>query len=63
VRKAVAKPHRRVANRRNNHVHQVTAKLIRDLLIFTEELSIKTVTASAKGTVVSPGKTSNKKLG
>jgi hypothetical protein len=44
-------------------VHQVTAKLIRDLLIFTEELSIKSVTASAKGTVVSPGKTSNKKLG
>ena len=53
-----------MANRRKNHVHQATAKLVRQHgLIVTEELSIGNMTASAKGTVDNPGKNVKQKAG
>jgi putative transposase len=56
----VARRHRRVANRRKNRVHQVTAKLVREhKLIFSEDLTIGNMTASAKGTIENPGKNMN----
>ena len=56
--------HRKVANRRKNHVHQVTAKLVgQHALIVTEELSLGNMTASAKGTVDNPGKNVKQKVG
>lgn len=64
AKKAVAKRHRKVANRRKNHVHQVTAKLVRvHRLIVTEDLSIGNITASAKGTAEKPGKNVRQKAG
>lgn len=63
-RKLVAKRHRKVANRRKNRIHQVTAKLVREhRLIVTEELSIKNMTGSAKGTVEEPGRNVAQKAG
>ena len=56
--------HRKVANRRKNHVHQVTAKLVRQhRLIVTEDLSIENMTASAKRTAEKPGKNVKAKAG
>ena len=53
-----------MANRRKNHVHQVTAKLVgQHALIVTEELSIGNMTASAKGTVDNPGNNVKQKAG
>jgi putative transposase len=64
ARRALAKRHRKVANRRKNHVHQVTAKLVRQHgLIVTEELSISNMTVSARGTVDRPGKNVKQKAG
>jgi putative transposase len=60
----LAKRHRKVANRRKNFVHQTTAKLIAGhSLIVTEDLSIKNMTASAKGTAEKPGKKVKQKAG
>jgi putative transposase len=64
AKRALAKRHRRVANRRKERVHQVTAKLVcRHSLIVTEELSPKNMTASVKGTVEKPGKNVKAKAG
>jgi putative transposase len=64
ARRALAKRHRKVANRRKNHVHPVTAKLVcRHGLIITEELSTGNMTASAKETVDNPGKNVKQKAG
>jgi len=64
ARKALAKRHRKVAYRRKNLVHQTTAKLVRDhSLIVTEDLSIRNMTASAKGTIEKPGKNVRAKAG
>jgi putative transposase len=58
AKKALAKRHRTVASRRKNRIHHVTAKLIREhRLIVTEDMSIKNMTASAKGTADKPGRT------
>jgi putative transposase len=64
ARKALARRHRKVANRRKNNTHQTAAKLIaKHCLIVTEELPIKNMTASAKGTVEKPGKKVAQKAG
>lgn len=56
ARKAMAKRWRKVAARRKNRNHQITARLVRDhKLIVTEELAIANMTASARGTVEEPG--------
>lgn len=64
ARKAMAKRWRKVAARRKNRNHQITARLIRDhKLIVTEELAIANMTASARGTVEEPGSNVAQKAG
>lgn len=54
AKKALARRHRKVANRHRNHIHQTTARL--PCPIATKDLLIKDMTASATGTVEQPGK-------
>jgi putative transposase len=64
ARRLMAKLHRRLANRRKDRLHQVTAKLVREhALLVTEELSVANLTASAKGTTESPGRNVRQKAG
>ena len=64
ARKAMARRWRKVANRRKERNHQITARLVRDhKLIVTEELTIKNMTASAHGTVEEPGRRVAQKAG
>jgi len=64
TRKALARRHRRVANRRKDRNHQVTARLVRaHKLIVTEELVPSNMTASAKGTREKPGRNVKAKAG
>lgn len=64
AKRAMARRHRKVANRRKNRNHQITARLVRDhKLIVTEELAVQNMTASAKGTVEKPGKNVKQKAG
>lgn len=64
ARRALARRWRRVANRRKNRNHQVTARLVRDhKLIVTERLTIPNMTATARGTVEKPGKNVKQKAG
>jgi len=64
ARKALARRHRRVANRRKDRNHQITARLVRaHKLIVTEELAPSKMTASAKGTTEKPGRNVKAKAG
>lgn len=64
ARKAMARRWRKVANRRKNLLHKVTAQLVfNHSLIITEKLAVKNMTASAKGTVEKPGKNVKQKAG
>jgi putative transposase len=55
AKRAMAKRHRRIANRRKERNHQITSRLVRDhKLIVTEELAVSNMTASAKGTAEKP---------
>jgi putative transposase len=64
AKRALARRHRRVANHRKKRIHQVTKALVfKHALIVTEDLSIKNMTASAKGTVENPGKNVKAKAG
>lgn len=64
ARKAMAKRWRKVAARRKDRNHQITARLVRDhKLIVTEELAITNMTASACGTVEEPGSNVSQKAG
>ncbi|MCJ2142221.1 hypothetical protein MKL20_19570 [Methylobacterium sp. E-066] len=55
---------RRLANRRKDRTHQGTARLVRDnAIIVTEDLSIRTMTASARGTAETPGRRVAQKAG
>ena len=57
ARRLLAKRSRRLANRRKDRNHQVTARLAREHgVIVTEDLSVKGMTASAKGTAAEPGR-------
>ena len=56
AKRLLSKRSRRLANRRKDRNHQTTARLVRDhAVIITEELSIATMTACAKGTAQQPG--------
>lgn len=60
----LAKRSRRLANRRKDRNHKITAKLVRDhAVIITEDLSIANMTATAKGTAEEPGKNVAQKAG
>jgi putative transposase len=64
TRKALARRHRRVANRRKDRNHQITARLVRaHKLIATEEQALSNMTASAKGTAQKPGGNGKAKAG
>ncbi len=64
ARKAMARRWRKVANRRKERNHQITARLVRDhKLIVTETLTLTNMTASAKGTIEKPGKKVKQKAG
>lgn len=64
AKRALARRSRRLANRRKDRNHQTTAKLARHhALLVTEALSIKNMTASAKGTADKPGKKVRQKAG
>lgn len=64
LRRAMARRHRRIANRRKERNHQITARLVRaHKLIVTEELTVTNMTASAEGTTEKPGKKVKQKAG
>ena len=64
ARKIVAALQRKTGNRRRDFLHQRSAKLIAATgLIATESLSIKNMTASARGTVEAPGRNVAQKAG
>jgi putative transposase len=64
AKRLLAKRSRRLANRRKERNHQVTARLARDhAVIVTEDLSVTNMTASAKGTAEKPGKNVRQKAG
>ncbi|HZZ00453.1 MAG TPA: transposase, partial [Candidatus Baltobacteraceae bacterium] len=64
ARRRVSAIHRKTAAKRLDFLHQTSAKLVaRSWLIATESLSIKNMTASAKGTVESPGRNVAQKAG
>jgi putative transposase len=60
----LARQRRKLANRRKTHLHQLTAAIAaRFDGIAVEDLQVKNMTASAKGTVESPGKNVRQKAG
>jgi putative transposase len=60
----LARQRRKLANRRKTHLHQLTAAIAaRFGGIAVEDLKVKNMTASAKGTVESPGKNIRQKAG
>lgn len=64
AKRTLARRHRKVSNRRKNMLHQRTAQLVREhSLIVTEKLTIKNMTATAKGTVERLGKNVAQKAG
>lgn len=64
ARRLMAKRHRKVANRRKDFLHQTTARLVEQhRLIVTEGLSVRNLTASAKGTRETPGRNVKQKAG
>lgn len=64
ARRLLAKRSRRLANRRKDRNHQIAARLAREhAVIITEHLSVKNMTASAKGTAEKPGKNVAQKAG
>ncbi len=64
ARTRLAKFHRRVRNRRQDALHKATTRLAQShSLLVVEDLRVKAMTASAKGTVESPGKNVRQKAG
>ena len=64
TRKKLAKVSRKIANIRRNWVHQTTKEIAgRCGTVIVEDLKIKNMTASAKGTIDSPGKNVKQKAG
>ena len=60
----LARQRRKLANRRKTHLHQLTAAIAaRFGAIAVEDLKVKTMTTSAKGTVERPGKNVRQKAG
>ena len=64
ARLKVARHHRRVANQRLEFLHQTSTALVdRFALIATEDLSVKNMTGSARGTAEEPGRNVKAKAG
>ncbi len=63
-RKALARRHAKVAARRKDFLHKLTARLAaRHPLIVTEVLTVRNMTASARGTIAEPGRNVAQKAG
>ncbi len=63
-RKALARKHAKVAARRKDFLHQLTARIAgRHRLIVTEKLTVRNMTGSARGTVEAPGRNVARKAG
>lgn len=64
AKRLVARRSRRLANRRKDRTHQVTARLVREhAMIVTEDPSVRNMTASAEGTAEKPGRRVKQKAG
>ena len=64
ARRKVAALHRRLASQRKEFLHQTSAALVDEFaLIATEDLSIRNMTGSARGTAADPGKNVKAKAG
>ena len=64
AKEAMARRHRRIADRRKERNHQIAARLVREhKLIVTERLAVPNMTASARGTVSEPGRNVRAKAG
>jgi putative transposase len=64
AKRLLAKRSRRLANRRKDRTQRTTARLVREhAVIVTENISVKNMTASAKGTAEKPGKNVRQKAG
>lgn len=64
VRRRVARIHQRIVNTRSTHLHQVSANIAsRFEIIVVEDLKLKNMTRSAKGTLAKPGKNVRQKAG
>lgn len=63
-RKALARKHAKVAARRRDFLHQLTARIAgRHRLIVTEKLAVRNMTGSARGTLEAPGRNVAQKAG
>ncbi|WP_411839626.1 RNA-guided endonuclease InsQ/TnpB family protein [Paracoccus sp. ME4] len=63
-RRALARRHAKVAARRKDFLHQLTARIAgRHRLIATETLTVRNMTASARGTLEAPGRNVAQKAG
>jgi putative transposase len=64
IKSKIKKIHRKVKNQRKDYAHQLTSKIVSEVaLITTEELTIKNMTKSAKGTLEKHGKMVKQKSG
>ena len=64
AKRLLARRSRRLANQRKDRNHQTTARLAAThAVIITEDISVKNMTASAKGTAEKPGKNVRQKAG
>src|SRR5690606_6716609 len=64
VRAKLAAAQRRIRNARTNHLHQVSAKIANSYsLIAVEDLKLRNMTRSARGTVAEPGTNVRQKAG
>ena len=64
TRAELARVRKKLANRRKTHLHQASARIARVFgSIAVEDLNVKSLTASAKGTVENPGKNVRQKAG
>lgn len=63
-RRSLARRHAKVAARRKDFLHKVTAQIVAShRMIVTEELTVRNMTASARGTVEDPGRNVAQKAG
>ena len=63
-RRALARKHAKVAARRKDFLHQLTARIAgRHRLIVTEKLTVRNMTGSARGTAEAPGRNVAQKAG
>ena len=64
TKKKLAKVSRKIANMRKNWIHKTTGDISRKCgTVVVEDLKVKNMTASAKGTVENPGKNVRQKTG